>query len=742
MTNDQLTMNQEVKALIDRGHQLRQEGKLDAAIQIYARAIQLEPDNCWSYQYLGETLTQKGDLEQATTHYRQALTVDPNFCWAHHCLAQILTWQGQIIDAIASSRQAIEIEPQIADFHEQLGRALVLQGNIKEAIICYQQASELKPEFWQYQFELGNLLSKGQRLEAAIESYNQAIELNPNNYQTYYNLAEIFSQQQNWNEAIVAYKLAINLQPESIEARQRLEEIVNLRNETPVEKTAVAKQSTQLFTDKRYLQDFYSSSPKLLIAQRDRTKFAFLESNPELTCYEYRRDESVIIPLGTEITELVEVQWSPGFFLGFMTATADKQELAPLIDWWQQTPTNTLPPQLAISAELPPDAFGAEFWQLMFVRITQTNREIAQRISTLQQQYLELRTLHEDTQNAFAAVEDYLNQAKLPPLQLAFEHLPEKDAPAIFLQSQTQAKTITQLLPISSRSLAAIELHFEKINAQARGNLKIELKTPENQASLAKWLIPYQQISGGWLPLDLPNIDLSYPKEVVLSISPQTELGPPPSLSAGKIQPIPEARVQAGESKLDRSLALRLWQGLPGTRRFLSPYRVSAVEEELEPISAGYLGARTLSRITEITPNLTTEDFPHIAWREEGEKILTHPREGGKATVAMLPFSFPPQGTKITATVITENAEASEIEYALVLSDGEIDPTTFIKGDFSQSIAYSGWISIEPNLQRQIHLNLEQPVDRHYHIILATRLPAKGHWAYAWAHWLNFFISS
>jgi tetratricopeptide (TPR) repeat protein len=731
-------MNHEIKALIDRGHQLRQESQLDAAILIYAEAIQLEPDNCWSYQYLGETLTQKGDLEQAANYYRQALTVDPDFCWAHHCLAQILTWQGQLEAAIASSQKAIAIEPKIADFHEQLGRALVLQGNIGAAIICYQQASELKPEFWQYQFELGNLLSKSEQLETAIEAYNRAIELNPNDYQTYYNLAEIFSQQQNWNEAIVAYKLAINLQPESIEARKRLEYIIDRRNEVSLTVTPAPKQSTQLFTDKRYLQDFYSSSPKLLISQIDRTKFAFLESNPELTCYEYRRDEALIIPVGTEITELVEVRWSPGFFLGFITATADKQELDPLIEWWQQTPTNTLPPQLTISAELPPDAFRAEFWQLMFARLTQTNRDVAQRINTLQQQYLELRTLHEDTQNAFAAVEDYLNQAKLPPLQLAFEHLPEKDAPAIL----TQTETITQLLPISSRGLAAIELHFEPINAQARGMLKIELKTPEDRANLAKWQIPYQQISGGWLPLDLPNIDLSYPKEVVLSIFPQTELGPPPSLSAGKIQPIPEARAHADESELERSLALRLWQGLPGTRRSLSPYRVSTVENELEAISTGYLGARTLARITEITPNLSTEDFPHIAWLEEGEKILTHPREGGKATVAMLPFSFPSQATKITATVITENAEASAIEYALVLSDGEIDPTTYIKGDFSRSIANSGWISIEPNAQHQIHLNLEQPVDRHYHIILATRLPASGHWAYAWAHWLNFFISS
>ena len=502
----------------------------------------------------------------------------------------------------------------------------------------------------------------------------------------------------------------------------------------------------QIVTKKNNLQDIYSSSPKVLVSARDRNIVLNLNLNTQLRTYEFNYDPQSPKQTITLLREsnnsdnnlnLVEMQLVPNFCLGLIAfSQTAKEELEKLKHIWTQTsPQPSLPSLIELNSNLEIQTLQAEFWQRMYGQMERQTRAIATRIATLQKQYLSLRSLHDNMQNAFATVEDYLSQAKLPPLQLAFDNQPTKKIiePTDFVDSNSLE--IKQFLPKSSRGLAMVEIHLVKKHENISGHLTVQLKACEENTCIAKWQIPYSQLPNGWLRLDLPAIDLGRKRDVELIIEWHTNIGPAPSLSLAQIQPIPEVQAHQGEMGLQCSLAFRLWTGLPGTRKVTSPYLLPIKDPEPQ-INLGDLGQGAMARLTEITPNLPTDKFAHIEAIDNGAKILTHPRTNGKATIAMLPFCFPTTANRLTATVVTAHEEADIIEYAMAIIKPGTDPQTCLNSD--AALAFSGWTAVEANSPRQISLKLNSTVEENCHIVIAAKLAEGSTPYYGWAHWLNF----
>ena len=500
-----------VEDCLDRANQLRQEGKLDEAIAVYQRAIELDPNSYKSYHYMGETLAQKDDLEAAANFYKLALEINPDFFWSYHCLGLILFWQGRLDEAITSSRKAIELNKNQPAFYSQLGQALAQKEEFDEAISCYRSA----------------------------------IELNPQDYSLYSNLGNVLAKQENWQEAIAAYRSALEIQPDILSIQRQLEYALQQQNLQSEEKAISFPNITaKVFTSKQYLEKLYSSSVKLIVSSTDSKILDALQPIEEVDVYEFRYNNSlsygVILPLAKEIDELVEIQLAPSFCLGFLGfSKKGHQELELLITWWQEKfRQDRIPPMVELPSSEAKTALKAEFWQKMFLLAVEETGSIAKRISTLQRQFLELRSLHENMQNAFATVEDFLSQAKLQPIQLAFENLPSKGSSTS--SPLNSSFILKQLLPVSSRGLAAIDLHIAKNYNYASGTLLVGLQIPEDRTYLAKWQIPYQNLPEDWLRLDLPHIDIGRKREVEMIVEWNTRIGPAPRLSLGGLQPIPE----------------------------------------------------------------------------------------------------------------------------------------------------------------------------------------------------------
>ena len=501
----------------------------------------------------------------------------------------------------------------------------------------------------------------------------------------------------------------------------------------------------QLFIEQSSFKTIYSSSPKLVIADCDRHVWEKININNEFDVYIFKIDPKLgsgyLIGSNTEVAEneLLESIIAPNFFSGAIAfSDAGKQKLTKLINWWSsKSIPQSIPKLIVIDRKQQAAQLQANFWQQMYQTMAQQDRDTSERIATLQRQYLGLRKLHEDMQNAFSTVEAYLSQAKLPPIQLVFD-TPIIDKSVDPLQiNNSNSPILKQLLPVSYRGLAAIELHIDKQYPEARGDLIVSLKACEDKTANTVWKIPYQHLSPGWWNLDLPYIDLGRKRDVELIIEWQTRISPAPSLSLGKQQPILESRAYNDEITLENSLAIRIWQGLPGTRKVTSPYLISTnYQEKMQP-QLGYLGQRAMAAAQEVTPNLPTDAFSHIQVLDNGAKIVTHPRADGTATIAMLPYCFPATANRLTASVITNHEAAGIIEYAIAIIKPEVEPKQALSHNLAE--AFSDWIAVEANTPREITIDLTRSVAVNCHIVIAARFPQNSPSDFAWAHWINFY---
>ncbi len=85
-----------------------------------------------------------------------------------------------------------------------------------------------------------------------------------------------------------------------------------------------------------------------------------------------------------------------------------------------------------------------------------------------------------------------------------------------------------------------------------------------------------------------------------------------------------------------------------------------------------------------------------------------------------MPYCFPPTANQLTASIITDHPKAGIIEYAIAIIEPEIDPKTALDRD--TALGFSDWIEVEPNVHRQITLDLPTSATQHCHIVIATRL--------------------
>ena len=122
------------------------------------QALQLKPDFAEAHCNLGNALRDQGKLEEAINCYRQALHFKPDFAQGYSNLGNALRDQGKLEEAITSCRQALQLKPDFAEAYSNLGYALKEQGNLDEAINSCQQALRFKPDFADVHFNLAMLL--------------------------------------------------------------------------------------------------------------------------------------------------------------------------------------------------------------------------------------------------------------------------------------------------------------------------------------------------------------------------------------------------------------------------------------------------------------------------------------------------------------------------------------------------------------------------------------------------------
>jgi adenylate cyclase len=187
-----------------RGRQLfhqRRAETLDAAEDLYRRAIAMDPDYALAFAGLADCSCHRffehagGDeaLAQAESASRRALKLDPDLAEAHASRGLALSYQGRFDEASAEFERAMELDSALYEGAWYYARSLQAQGRLDLAVTFYERAGELRVDDYQAPiFAASAYRSLGREAEGAaatkrgIAAAERALALNPGDSRALY----------------------------------------------------------------------------------------------------------------------------------------------------------------------------------------------------------------------------------------------------------------------------------------------------------------------------------------------------------------------------------------------------------------------------------------------------------------------------------------------------------------------------------------------------------------------------
>jgi eukaryotic-like serine/threonine-protein kinase len=193
---------------------------LDNAIQVFERALALDPSYALAYAGLGDAYWKKYEsgketawIEKSREACQQAIRLDGQLPSAHACLGTLYSGTGQYPEAVQEFERVIENEPTsdaafhgLADAYEHLNKVL-------DAEKTYRRAIELRPHYWATYNWLGAFYYRQARFTKAAEMFSQVVALAPDSFLGYSNLGAAYLQDGKYAEAIQAVNRSIAIRP-------------------------------------------------------------------------------------------------------------------------------------------------------------------------------------------------------------------------------------------------------------------------------------------------------------------------------------------------------------------------------------------------------------------------------------------------------------------------------------------------------------------------------------------------
>ncbi|MBF0450623.1 MAG: tetratricopeptide repeat protein [Candidatus Magnetomorum sp.] len=125
--------------------QLFNKNRLNDAIRMYQRLVQLSPDSDYLHSNLGLVYRKKNDLNSAMNCFQLALKYNPESSLHYRLIAIIHRVKGNIEKAHEYCKIAIEKNPKDADVYDEMGVIEEKRNHLNAAIEYYQQSIALNP---------------------------------------------------------------------------------------------------------------------------------------------------------------------------------------------------------------------------------------------------------------------------------------------------------------------------------------------------------------------------------------------------------------------------------------------------------------------------------------------------------------------------------------------------------------------------------------------------------------------
>ena len=130
------------------GHTIALQGDLEAAIRIWQKGIELEPNSIQMYLNQANIFQKLEQFEAAIQCYQEVVKYSPDYLIYYQlglCLTQIKQWES----AINAFENAIQLQPNYAPAYSDLGMSLIISGLFEKGISFLKQGIQKQPQFYQ-----------------------------------------------------------------------------------------------------------------------------------------------------------------------------------------------------------------------------------------------------------------------------------------------------------------------------------------------------------------------------------------------------------------------------------------------------------------------------------------------------------------------------------------------------------------------------------------------------------------
>lgn len=150
------------------------------------------PKHIVAWKVLGIILKKTGRINEALLINQKSLELEPTNIEANFNLGNTLQQLERFEEAVLCYRKAISIKPDYIEAYNNLGATLQKIGKFEEAESCYRKAISIKSDYTEAYNNLGLTLGAIGRFDKAMSTFIKIIEINPN-LQSYLSLVELLT---------------------------------------------------------------------------------------------------------------------------------------------------------------------------------------------------------------------------------------------------------------------------------------------------------------------------------------------------------------------------------------------------------------------------------------------------------------------------------------------------------------------------------------------------------------------
>jgi tetratricopeptide (TPR) repeat protein/SAM-dependent methyltransferase len=197
-------------------------GRHDDAERLCRDVLMFDKGHFDALHMLGIIAARVGNLDAAIQLYGRALAANPRSAECHYNLGQALRAQGRNLDAVEHLSEATAIRRDYVPAHVALADMLAAQNDLDGALSCYRQALAIDPRLIEVRHALANLLRQLDRLDEAAEQFRQVVAMRPDYAEAFNNLGVVLSAQGRFADAVQQYRRAISIKPELVDVYRNL----------------------------------------------------------------------------------------------------------------------------------------------------------------------------------------------------------------------------------------------------------------------------------------------------------------------------------------------------------------------------------------------------------------------------------------------------------------------------------------------------------------------------------------